>query len=67
MTIRLDAYFAGELAALASEYDLTIDQLVNGVAKQALRDGSAVRGARLACQLRAADELADEAQQLGLY
>jgi hypothetical protein len=66
MTIRLDAHLAGELAA-AGEYDVTIDQLVNVVAKQALRNGSAVRGAQIICQLRAADELANEAQQLGLY
>jgi hypothetical protein len=62
MTIRLGADLVGELAALASEYDVTIDQLVNVVAKQALRDGSAVRRAQIICQLRAADELANEAQ-----
>jgi hypothetical protein len=67
LELRLSGHVATAFRALARQYEITTDNLIKALLTRSLSDGSAIAAAQLARQLRAADELANEAQEMGLY
>jgi hypothetical protein len=67
LQLRLSGQVATAFRSLARQYEITTDNLIAALGTRSLGDGSAIAAAQLARQLRAADELANEAQEMGLY